>query len=423
MRYLASRFVWAVTVCLVLVGPCFAQVGIRVNETATRIQIRSDGTIVDLSVENQTRETISAHVLLELVDPKGVVQVHADQDASLPSGPTKLKIALPTAFAQQKNPDRRSILWYRLRYTITANPLSKSLPTPIAGIISVSEATPEIFELHVAGPAFVREGGHYAARVRAIHPVTGRPVTGVKVQASLDLDTDDNKPIVTKTLATDRRGFATLEFALPRSVRTDEIDVKVTGKLGDFSAEADGEFRVNHFSNVSVSTDKPIYQPGQALHTRLMAFDTSKRAIADQTVVLKILDPEETLAYRTELQTSRFGIAAADWQIPEHVRLGTYRIEARFGEGRYEDSSASASVKISRYELPTFNVTAKPDRTYYLPNQNGSIEIHADDLFGEPVRHGHVRVVRETERQWNYREQKWDIEEGETYAGDTDERG
>jgi len=24
---------------------------------------------------------------------------------------------------------------------------------------------------------------------------------------------------------------------------------------------------------------------------------------------------------------------------------------------------------------------------------------------------------------WNYREQKWDIEEGETYEGDTDEKG
>jgi len=162
-------------------------------------------------------ETISAHVLFELVDPQGEVQAHADQDASLPPGPTKLKIALPTAFAQQKNPDRRSILWYRLRYTITANHLSKSLPTPIAGIISVSEAAPEIFELHVAGPAFVREGGHYAARVRAIHPVTGRAVAGVKVQASLGLGTDDNKPLVTKTLATDRRGFATLEhFHLKR---------------------------------------------------------------------------------------------------------------------------------------------------------------------------------------------------------------
>ncbi len=421
MRYLAGRIIWSITAGFLFVGSCFAQT--RVNETAVRIQIHADGTLVAFPVENQTRETISAHVLLELVDPKGVVQVHADQDASLPPGPTKLKITLAPAFANEKNPDRRSILWYRLRFTITQNPPSESIPTPVAGFISVSEATPEIFELHVAGPAFVWEGGHYTVRVRAIHPVTGRPVAGIKVQASLDLDTDDNKPLDTKTLVTDRRGFATLEFTLPDNVETGEIDVKVTGKLGNFSAEADGEFRVNHFSNVSVSTDKPIYQPGQALHTRLMAFDTSKRAISDQTVVLKILDPEETLVYRTELQTSRFGIAAADWQIPEHLRLGTYRIEARFGEGRYEDSGASASVKISRYELPTFNVTAKPDRTYYLPNQNASVEIHADYLFGEPVRHGHVRLVRETERQWNYREQKWDIEEGETYEGDTDERG
>jgi len=70
MRYLASRFVWAVTVCLVLVGPCFAQVGIRVNETARVFRFAPMATIVDLSVENQTRETISAHVLLELVDQR-----------------------------------------------------------------------------------------------------------------------------------------------------------------------------------------------------------------------------------------------------------------------------------------------------------------------------------------------------------------
>ena len=62
------------------------------------------------------------------------------------------------------------------------------------------------------------------------------------------------------------RGFATLAFTLPEKVDTDEIDVKVTGKLGDFSEDADGRFRVNHFSNVSLSTDKPIYQPGQTLH-------------------------------------------------------------------------------------------------------------------------------------------------------------
>ena len=155
------------------------------------------------------------------------------------------------------------------------------------------------------------------------------------------------------------RGFATLAFTLPEKVDSDEIDVKVTGKLGDFSEDADGRFRVNHFSNVSLSTDKPIYQPGQTLHTRLMAFGVNKKAIAGQPVILKILDPEETLVTRIELQTSPFGIAAADWQIPDKLRLGTYRIQANFGEGRYEDSGASATVKISRYELPSFTVTAK----------------------------------------------------------------
>jgi hypothetical protein len=287
MRYLSSHLVWTVTLSFILVGPCFAQVNIRVNEAATRIQIHSDGTIVDLPVENLSHEKVSAHVLLELVDPRGVVQIHAGQDASLPAGSTKLKIALPPASAQKEN-----LLWYRLRYTIMSSSPSESSHKPVVGILSVGNATPGIFELHVAGPSFVKGDGHYAVRIRAIHPVTARSVPGVSVQASLDLDADDGKPLLTRTALTDRRGFATLPFALPDNVETNQIDVKVTGKLGSFSADAHGDFHVNHFSNVSVSTDKTLYQPGQALHTRLMAFDTNKKAIAGQPVILKILDPE-----------------------------------------------------------------------------------------------------------------------------------
>ena len=35
--------------------------------------------------------------------------------------------------------------------------------------------------------------------------------------------------------------------------------------------------------------------------------------------------------------------------------------------------------------------------------------MRADYLFGESVRRGHVRVVQEAERNWNFREQKWEI--------------
>jgi hypothetical protein len=421
MRYLGSRTALAVPVCFLIVSSCLAQMRIQVIESGVRIQFYADRTLVILPVENHTREAIPSHVHLELVDHRGVVQSRSDQEVSVPVGTKKLDLSLPAAFAQNEASQRKNLLWYRLRYEISADPQSQ--PAKGAGIISVSEVTPDIFELHVVGPAIVREGEHYTTRIRAINPVSGGPVVGVAVQASLDLDADDDKALLAKRAITDRQGFALLEFTLPQAVDTDQIDVTVTGKLGTFSADAEGSFRVNHFSNVSVSTDKPIYQPGQILHTRLLAFGVNKKAIADQSVTVKILDPDETLVNRMELKTSRFGIAAGDWQIPDNLRLGTYRIEAKFGEGRYEDSGSSATVKISRYELPSFSVTVKPDRAYFLPDQDASIEIKAEYLLGEPVRHGRVRVVRETDRKWNYREQKWEIEEAETYEGEPDDRG
>jgi hypothetical protein len=423
MRYRSSRLFEFIILSFLFLSSTSAQTLLRVNEHAARIQFLSDNTVVDLPVENQTSTTITAHLLLELVDPTGLIRVSSEQDVSLLSGETKLKTTLPLASALADKIDRNNLLWYRLRYTITQTPPANAIPTHLIGVFSVGEATPGIFELHAAAPDFVRESGHYDIRVRAIHPVTGRPIASVAVQASFDLDTDNQKPLVTKTAFTDRRGFATLLFALPQSVEANEVAVKVTGKLENYSVEADNDFHVVHLSKASISTDKPIYQPGQALHMRLMAFDSNKKAIEGEPVILKFLDPEETLVYRAQLKTSAFGIASADWQIPDNLRLGTYRIQATFGEGRYEDSGASATVKISRYELPTFTVAAKPDRAFYLPDQNASIEIHADYLFGEPVKHGHVRVVRETERHWNYREQKWDTEEGETYEGDTDDHG
>ncbi|HYE75105.1 MAG TPA: hypothetical protein VEF04_17320, partial [Blastocatellia bacterium] len=77
----------------------------------------------------------------------------------------------------------------------------------------------------------------------------------------------------------------------------------------------------------------------------------------------------------------------------------------------------------SRYDLPTFVVNVKPDKGYYLPGQNAEVEVRADYLFGQPVKKGKVKVVREEERRWNYREQKYDVIEKDKYEGETDAEG
>jgi len=88
-----------------LFGSCFAQTNVRVIESKVRIQFHSDGTLVVLPVENQTGETLTSDVHLELIDPQGAVRLHSDQSVSVPAGSTKINLTLP-AFARNENPDR-----------------------------------------------------------------------------------------------------------------------------------------------------------------------------------------------------------------------------------------------------------------------------------------------------------------------------
>jgi hypothetical protein len=426
MRYVTSRVIAFIALSFFLFAACFAQGDLRINESATRVQLLDESTGVELTVENTGREIMPARVSLELVDPQGHAQSRANKEVSLPPGRTKVNLSMPPAFAQNERADRKNLLWYRLRYSIASAPRSGTAAESIHGVLSVSEAAPRLFELHVASPGLVKAGTRAELRVRAVHPVTLRPIEGVTVQASIDLDADDGKPLQTPASKTDRQGFATLAFAVPRNFDAgdeEQIDVKVTGTLDNLSEEADGELFLNHFLSLLLSTDKPLYQPGQVLHMRLMAFDPDHKAIANQKVNFEIRDPDYGLVFLLASQTSGFGVSSADWQVPENLRLGDYEIRAHLGEESSSYPNVHTTVKIGRYDLPAFSVGVKPDHVYYLPGQSAEIEVRADYLFGEPVRRGHVRVAQESERSWNYREQKWEIKEAASTEGETDDQG
>jgi hypothetical protein len=241
---------WTAALILFLAGTAFAQGGFRVNEAEVRIQTQTKGIflalVVELPVENLNPQTTPARVSVELINPRGRTKSHAEQDVSLRPGATTLKFPLPQEDAWLTLNEDDGLLWCRLHYSIAPSLSGPAPAKTVEGLVSVSEVTPQLFELHVDGPAQIRAGGHSALRVRAIHPVTAKPVARVTVQASLDIGANDREPLLTRKAATDREGLATLEFNLPEHIVADdnEIDVKVTGTLGGFSADADGELRV-----------------------------------------------------------------------------------------------------------------------------------------------------------------------------------
>lgn len=399
----------------------FAGVALRVDESATRMALRGGRSEVSLAVENPAARGFAARVKCELLDTENAVRASGESDVWIRPGGASLRMALSPHLSEENKRSLEKYLWYRLRYSILPLAQSDSPVGPVEGIISLSEITPDFFDLRVSASPYAHSGMLYRARVRAVHPISQQPVARVNVTAEIELE-DEDEPLRASGV-TGADGYAVIDFRLPRRIASDEADVKFTARLGDFEREAESEIVFDREARIIINTDKPLYQPGQTMHVRALAFDAERRVAAGVPLVMSIYDVEDSLLFRTELVASRFGVVSADWAIPENTRLGDYRIGFEpQGEG-LNHSITSKTIKVSRYDLPNFTVNPKADRPYYLPGQDAEVEVRAAYLFGQPVKRGRVKVVRETGRHWSYEKQKWETVEKEVYEGETDETG
>ncbi|PWT87787.1 MAG: hypothetical protein C5B55_14240 [Blastocatellia bacterium] len=401
---------------LVVVQDTSARYEISVNESATRFFFKQLAPEVSLVIDNGQKHSSEVVVRVEILSPDNKVVGTTERHVELKSGSNKIPFVLPF-HTRSLSPDEDSkILWYRLRYRIS-DPSTVNKTTLAEGLISLSAITPGLFELRVIAPGYVYGGTAYQARVLARHPLTHRPAEGVDIKAAITID-DTNKTTLIGSATTDRDGFADLNFKLPRQLN-DDFELKIEGTRGITRVAVSQDIDVFKVSQLIVSTDKPLYQPGQTVHSRVLMLGPNKLAVASKDITVTVTDPEDTVVFSRELRTSRFGIASADWAVPTTTRLGDYRLKFEADDEELNQTT----VKVSRYDLPTFAVEVKPDRSYYLPGQHATVRVRADYLFGQPVTRGHVKVVREDERSWNYREQKYDVTEGDKYEGDTDADG
>ncbi|HZT57568.1 MAG TPA: hypothetical protein VFA21_02975, partial [Pyrinomonadaceae bacterium] len=239
----------------------------RVDESATRATLRRDSTDVSLALVNRVGHTVAARVSVELLDADGTSLARAEREAEVTSGASALAFTLPASvIADEKARER--VPWYRVSYSVA--PASDAAAS--AGIVSLSEITPDLFELSVLTPEYAFEGQRFRARVRAANPVSKRPAKGVAVSGTFSFG-DDEKTVVRAAATTDADGLATLDFDLPRGHVAGDASLEVTARRGDFEQTASDDVNVYHLADILVGTDKPLYQPGQTLHVRALFVD------------------------------------------------------------------------------------------------------------------------------------------------------
>ncbi len=394
---------------------------LHVNEEKIRLLLDGKQSRVSLEIDNATGKSFDASFLIELLDPKDAVRASATFKGLVRRGRSTVTVPAPFPYSEMSASARQEFPLYRLRYRVA--PDTAAGAEAAEGVVSVSEVTPDLFELRVVSSKTVRPGAQYSARVRAANPATQRGVRDVAVEAEIEFDGDEHVVLKARGL-TDADGYARLEFNIPRKFQDDaDAELTVTARRGGIEQVATEEVGSDLKPRVLLTTDKSLYQPGQTLHARALVFDGAERALPDTEVTLLIEDEDDTGVFRATVKTSRFGVASADWQIPASTRLGQYVVKVETEDEDYPAGQPAQYVKVSRYDLPNFAVSTKNDRPFYLGGQNAEVEVRADYLFGQPVKRGHVRVVRQTERVWNYKEQKYETEESTPVEGELDAEG
>jgi hypothetical protein len=191
-------------------------------------------------------------------------------------------------------------------------------------------------------------------------------------------------------------GSAAIDVTFPESWSGPEpiaafADVGVAQSLAWLQVEARHPVR----GQFLISTDKPMYQPGQIVHIRALAMSGTK-PIANRAASLEIRTPDGTRVFQEDTTTSAFGVLSADFALAEQVKLGSYdiRVIAKPLENQPKDPGVdwgTASVEVKRYSLPKLKLTfedlgtLKPDAPY-----EGTAK--AMWIFGEPVTKGSVFV-------------------------------
>jgi hypothetical protein len=247
----------------------------------------------------------------------------------------------------------------------------------------------------VMAPEIVRPGAETAMRAFVQDFNTGKPIRNASVTMSL-LPDEGGKAVTLYRGKTDKAGSALATVAIP-----DDLEGSGTLIIETKSAAGTSTLRraieVRRDAKLFLTTDKPLYQPGQTIHIRCLALNVGDLSpAAGEELVYVVEDPKGNKVHRSTAALSDWGIGSLDFTLASEVNQGSYKIVATLGE-----TTSEKTVTVKPYVLPKFGIDVETERAYYRPGERVEGTLKATYFFGKPVNEAEVEIVgyqREIER-------------------------
>jgi hypothetical protein len=345
--------------------------------------------VLHVSIPYHATHAGSGRLTLEVLDPENHVFGRIEKSVEVVPGASEWKEELKL----DKAPALEDLVWHRLRYHFVYDDGRYA-------DLQDTESIGQILRmpvLRILGQQTYLAGSQAAVRVMVSDSqnevIAGRSFLRVNLQAAGKSKTT----LFTGQL--NHRGTTEAQFQFPAGILGNcELHYVVDTAIG--STEFTQTIRLQDKVGILLTTEKPIYQPGQTIHIRALALDRANhQAVGNGGLTFEVEDSRGNKVFKQKTRTDEFGIAFTEFQLASEVNLGTYHLRGLLGEpGSDAANSAEIALHVQKYVLPKFKVqldfTAKSDKKKhgYRPGDHVTGTVQANYFFGKPLDGAEVSV-------------------------------
>jgi len=342
---------------------------------------------LDGEVTDEERAQIEAHLATcsECADELAHLQsLQADLRDAVPAGLNQLRLPRPAqerirerlrrvqarrtqrqrGFSKTLRRGLAGLLRPRPALVKAAIPLIVALFLVLAGLVGTLPVPVSAQETIVISPATFAPDTDAALRVIVRDQTSAQPIPGAEI--SVRLRPRDHREVLLYSGRTGSQGTADVRFHVPLYAQDSvSADLVVTSTSPQGRDQVTQRVTVRRSFRVYLTSDKPLYQPGQTIHLRALALDAAQgRPAADRRVLFRVQGTSGERVFEKSVRASSYGIAATDYVLHADADRGSYRVIAALG-----DTVSARTVTVGRYQRPRFKVDLSPARSYYLPGE------------------------------------------------------
>lgn len=329
----------------------------------------------------------AGHLVMEILDPDDNVlgTSERDTDVSAGDGVWHQEITLAKALPFDE------MVWERVRYRFTYK--SNEAP-PIEETRAVSEVLRRPV-VRILGQTVYLAGGEAAIRL-IVTDASGHEIAGSNsIRVELIENAHASRTLFTGKL--NRHGTTEAQFHFPAGI-TGNVQLRFVADTPLGITESTQQVRLEDKVSILLTTEKPIYQPGQTIHVRALALNRADHQASTGKLTFEVEDSHGNKVFKKATETDAFGIASAEFALADEVNLGTYHLRALLGDPQAPSNTSEIAVNVQRYVLPKFKVAidftpkdGKPRRDY-RPGEHVTGIVHANYFFGKPVEGGEIAL-------------------------------